>query len=294
MTINELEFPRENEELAEQIFDRMQPVLAALPSEKLLNLRLNVVTVVATVLGCANRIRTLRPRIAQELPAFDLSYLDNLENGAWLLRHTHTLYLACSRPPSCEPEVVLEATTLRQQLLNDANAMAERRIVDKSRLRNVSCLNGYRNLATDLAILASVLKNCWPAIQGKCAVTKDDLSRAEKLSEEFVRVAGRRDKRATSITKAMLDRRRAYTLLYTAYDEVRRCIFYLRWHEEDAELFAPSLFAGRSKGHSKKGSKNVAEAVPPAPAAAGTAAESVAVETAEPANDADKTPATGR
>lgn len=271
MSSNELEFPRGNEELADRIFARMRPELMALPANGLLNLRLNVVTVVTTVLGCVPRIRELRPEIVDELPRFDLRFLDELEDDAWVLRHAHTLYLACSRPPSCEPEMVEEATTLREQLLNDGNSMADRRIVDKTRLRNVSCLNGYRNLAVDLGILASVLKDSWPRIEGKTAVTPQDLSRAQLLSETFIRVAGRRDKKGDAVAIATLDRRRAFTLLSTAYTQVRRAVLYLRWQDGEGDRIAPSLFAGRRK---TTGGKK-------------TAKHSPVVENSEPANDAE-------
>lgn len=292
MSSNELEFPRGNEELAEQIFERMQPELAALTTEKLLNLRVNVVTVVSTVLGCLPRIVEFRARLVKALPEFDVRNLDILEDCAWVLRHAHTLYLACSRPPSCAPEEVQEAATLREQLLNDAHSMTERRIIDPTRLRNVSCLNGYRNLAMDLAILASVLKDSWQQIVGKCPVTLDDLARAGRLSEQFTRVAGRRDKKVASVAKATLDRRRAFTLLSMAYNETRRSVVYLRWHERDSDQIAPSLFAGRRKGErGKKARKVTPQDETAALVAQATPPDSSAIDTRHPANDAQPSPA---
>jgi len=46
-------------------------------------------------------------------------------------------------------------------------------------------------------------------------------------------------------------RARAFTLLTDAYDNARRAIIYLRWHEGDADIICPYLFAGRSNGRGK-------------------------------------------
>jgi hypothetical protein len=40
-------------------------------------------------------------------------------------------------------------------------------------------------------------------------------------------------------------RQRAFTLFATTYDEVRRAVSYLRWHDGDGDDIAPSLFACR-------------------------------------------------
>ena len=42
-------------------------------------------------------------------------------------------------------------------------------------------------------------------------------------------------------------RQRAFTLLVTAYDEVRRAVTFVRWAEGDADAFAPSLYAKSRK-----------------------------------------------
>lgn len=34
-------------------------------------------------------------------------------------------------------------------------------------------------------------------------------------------------------------------MLSRAYDDARRAVTYLRWHEDDADEIAPSLYAGR-------------------------------------------------
>src|SRR5688500_269126 len=73
-------------------------------------------------------------------------------------------------------------------------------------------------------------------------------------------------------------RKRAYTLLVRSYNEVRRVISFLRWHDGDAEDIAPSLHtAGRA---ARRSDEEAAEE--PEPAAAPTGSP-VAVQGANPA-----------
>ncbi len=55
-----------------------------------------------------------------------------------------------------------------------------------------------------------------------------------------------------------------YTLFFNAYDDARRAIAYLRWHSNDAEKIAPSLFSGRGAARSAP------DEVPPTPTAGST------------------------
>lgn len=42
-------------------------------------------------------------------------------------------------------------------------------------------------------------------------------------------------------------RQQELTLLVQSYEEVRRAVVYLRWHEADADTITPSLYAGRGR-----------------------------------------------
>lgn len=245
MSTEQLEFSGDDGELAEAVYERMRPELAAVPEKELLTPRVNVVKVVSIALACVDNLRTLRPQFQALLPAFALRYLDCLSDCAWGLRHSHTRYLMCSRPPNCSAEEVEQGTALRVRLLADANGLAARNLIDRSTLKNVGCLNGYKHLANDLDILAGVLKSHWPTIEGRCACTRAELDQALTLSNQFTRAIGRRNKKTVSLRQAMLDRRRAFTLFLRTYEETRRSVNYVRWYEDDADSYVPSLFANR-------------------------------------------------
>ena len=60
-------------------------------------------------------------------------------------------------------------------------------------------------------------------------------------------------------------RARTFTLLYWAYDHVRKCVGFVRWHEGDADQIAPSLYAGRTRSSSEVPAAPVAPATPVRP-----------------------------
>jgi hypothetical protein len=57
-----------------------------------------------------------------------------------------------------------------------------------------------------------------------------------------------------------------FTQFIQAYDDARRAIAYLRWHEGDADDIAPSLHVNKGSGASKKKTDKKEDSVP-APAA---------------------------
>lgn len=64
-------------------------------------------------------------------------------------------------------------------------------------------------------------------------------------THEMYRVAAGPPDGGTALAAAIGLRQRAFTLLASIYDEVRRAVAYLRWHENDVTDLAPSLSAGR-------------------------------------------------
>jgi hypothetical protein len=124
-----------------------------------------------------------------------------------------------------------------------------------------------------LQILASLLKDNWTLIEGKCAVQMGELEHALKLAARILRVVGLREQAPVVAAAAAEMRLRAFTLFSCAYDDARRAVIFLRWHEGDADTIAPSLYAGRSNGKKKpaaNNSQNTPAAAPTTTAGAAT------------------------
>ncbi len=237
-TINE-------ESLFIESYERARPWLQAVDPNDFEPVNLDVTSVVATILGALPEIRAMRAVIAAELPNFELQNVDRLEDIARATSYAHTRYLVACAPPDELPEMFEEGATLRTTLRGDAEQLARRGLVNPEALDDLSMGNGYKNLARDLQILVHVLRDAWPAIEGKCAIEHRELDRAERLAAHVLRVFGLRGQGPVLLSNATENRLRAFTLLVRTYDAVRRAIAYLRWREGDAEQFAPSLWAGR-------------------------------------------------
>jgi len=236
---------RESDRRAQQNFVRALPKLRELAEAELLHINVNVASSVTTVLRSVPRIQSLRTSLEEALREFDFGAIDLLDRYAWALRHTHTEYLACSRPLSCPSELCDEAETLRQELLRTASALVARCVIDGARLGQVSYLNSYADLASDLEALASILEHGRRQLVDKSRVKEDELDRARWLAQHIVADDGGHSE---SRAQARDLRARAFTLLFRSYDEVRRGIVYLRWNDNDAEEISPSLFNGSSNG----------------------------------------------
>ncbi|MGE5783152.1 MAG: hypothetical protein ACM3ZE_01120 [Myxococcales bacterium] len=111
-----------------------------------------------------------------------------------------------------------------------------------------------------------MLRENYKQIEGKCGATAAEIDRALKIAARLLRIVGEREQRAAVEQEATDLRNRAFTLFNAAYDDARRAIIYLRWHDGDADTVTPSLYAGR--GGSKRKSEadsgtSDGESVPP-------------------------------
>jgi len=257
-------------------YKRLLPDIMAVQDTGLVHINLDVPLLVTTVLGTLPELRGLRARIASELPQFDLATFDALEFRALALSHAHALFVAATKPTMTLPELIDAATKRRDLLYSDAMALSTRGLLDFAPFKEVKRANGHRALAVDLQVLAAGLQASWDAIQGKTAIRASELEEAAHLADQINYAVGYRDQGPQTVAETASIRHRAFTMLVRAYSDARRAVTYLRWHEEDADTIAPSLFAGRG-GPSRKRSEdsaatdaasNVAPAQPTTPVAA--------------------------
>jgi hypothetical protein len=165
------------------------------------------------------------------------------------------------RPPEDIVALNAEAIAMRETLRSDATALANRGLIAREQLATFQGLVGYKNVGFDLIDWANVMRDHWNAIQGKTALTAAEVQKAKELGVRLVRAAGLREQAPQFQAEAARIRQQALTLLLNAYDETRRAIGYLRWHEKDAEAIAPSLYAGRIR----KPAEDAPAPTPPAP-----------------------------
>ena len=246
----------------------MLPIYAQMDPEKLRQVNADVPSVVTTCVGCLEMIQTYRPQVVEELPRFPIDKLDNLEACAMGAGVAHTQFLGASAPAEPLQAMAEKCSAARDVFATDIEALAKRGLLDGSKLKELRGTNGFKNIAWDTMFLSNILRQAWPIIAGRTGVSLAELDEAEDLADRLTMATGHRDQGPSATPAAADTRQRAFTYFMDAYEEVRRAISYLRWHQEDVDDIIPSLYANKRGPKKDDGAGIVAEPVP-APAVAG-------------------------
>jgi hypothetical protein len=236
--------------------------MRAVPIDDLTNVNLDIPTAVTTVLGALPQIRALRAQITATIPEFDIARFDKLEAYTMAVGYANSLYLAASQPSESIEKLAEEGVTVRDLLVAETTTLAQRRLIDGQRLKELKGANGYRNLAVDLLTLAAMVREVWPTLGGKTTLQLAELDQAEILADRLLTTVGQREQGPAVVATSAENRQRAFTLFITAYDNVRRVATFLRWREDDADEIAPSLY-----GKGRRKSNDTIPPASPAPAA---------------------------
>jgi hypothetical protein len=181
-----------------------------------------------------------------------------LEDYAEATGEANSRYMTAMTPGPAIVAMNEAAMATRETMRMDLAALVNRGLIDDTRLSAFNGFVGYKNVGFELIDYASLFQACWATIQGKTALTLEEVQNAKALGEQLVRAAGEREQAPATVAATARIRQQALTLLMKAYDETRRGIEFLRWHANDADAIAPSLFAGRNR-------KRVDPAPAPAP-----------------------------
>ena len=173
-------------------------------------------------------------------------------------------YVSASRPEDELQVLHARGVKLRDLLLGDAHALANRKLLDKKPLEQLKKAPGYLNMTEDLGALVTMIRGRWDVIKANSGIKPAELDEAEKLYEQITTAYAARQEIQQKVVASQEDRQRAYTVLLNGYDDARRAISYLRWKAGDVETIAPSLWAGRG---TRSGSSSAA--TPPATTPAG-------------------------
>jgi hypothetical protein len=250
-----------------EAYERLLPEFRALAADEVAPVNVDVTSAVASTLGVIGELRSHREDVAK-LPRFDVEKFDKIEQYAMALSHAQGLHATAQKPPDDFRDLYDEAARVRDVLHVDVTALIGRGMVRADALKDYKGLNGYKNLAADLQILAIVIKDNWPRVQGKCATQKAELDHAFVLMERLMRAVGYREQTGASVVEAADLRARAFTLFTRAYDEARRAMIYLRWHDGDADDVVPSLYVRSPRRKTREDDVDATSASTPTPAEA--------------------------
>jgi hypothetical protein len=250
-----------------EAFERLLPLVRAVPEAELLAIITDVKASVTTVLGAWAEIRNLRPEFVKQLPTFDIGVFDRLESCALALGFAHTEYQTATEPSASLVALSDQVVKMRDLLLSEVNTLILRELVDPKAIKDLKGGTGYKNVAFDLFALANVFKKNWAKVSARTTLKSEDLDRAENLADKLVTTVGLKEQAPVVSAEAVRDRQAAYTLLMNTYEEVRLAIGFIRRKQGDVDSIAPSLYQGRGPTSKKKEAPEPEIVPPTAPAA---------------------------
>ncbi len=237
---------------AQAAFTRVRADIDALPRDETRRLNVHVPTAVSVALGALPRLRALRDEM-RALPGHPADTLVKLRDYALAAAYAHVLTLPGDEGETSLRALLNEAMPLRERLLLGAEALAQFGLVDRVRVAAIRRGAGHLDAAQDLTALGAVFREAWPRVAAKTPLTLPEIERGAELGALLLEALGQRKQGTDGSAdpgEAHERLAKAYELLFRTYDECRRAVQYLRWHQGDAATIAPSLQQGRRRERS--------------------------------------------
>ena len=244
-------------------YQQLLPELDAVSREQLGLITVDIPSVVTLVIGSLPEILNVAAAIQKVAPELDVARIQRLRTYALALNYAHARYLSAAPARDNLDALVVDATQRFATLSADTAALVKRGLINGEELEDLGSPTGYKNVAVALTRFASVLSANWEQIQGKCAVTREELDSTLRLAELILTTVGLKEQGATKLDAATDYRLRAFFLLSNEYDRVRQAVTFVRWKERDADEIAPSIYTGRTAR--RRDANAGAGPVPPAP-----------------------------
>jgi hypothetical protein len=238
-------------ETAPAAFASILAEIEAVPASALRRNNLDMARSARRGLAVAERLVPLLPELA-ELPRLDRRAVASLRIRALAVLHADELVQEGGAAARAHLAVLLaEATPLRELMLSSAETLAVAGYVSRERVAAIRSGKGHVDLAVDVQALGRLYRELWPRVHDKVPVTREMVERAIALSAQLQQALGIREiddeEPLVEPTGPLHLRAQAFALFTQAYDECRRAVAYLRWHEGDAEVIVPSLYPRRGK-----------------------------------------------
>lgn len=229
-----------------EALDRMRPTLQAMPPSEVIQAALDPSRASGVVVGSLPRIEKHRPALEAQFGEQATRCLDELPIIANATKQADIELVAADSANDLS-EGFAQVTEDHQLLLTDAEALANRKLLDRSRVDAGRPCQGYRTTATSTLVLIALLRERWDDVKDMTPLTLDELDAIEARAQAMLKLLNEREQGSTRLPAAEMRTRSLSRLIHT-YGEVRRMLTYVRWWEDDADAIAPSLWAGRRKG----------------------------------------------
>lgn len=189
-----------------------------------------------------------RDRLAA-LPDFDAHALDRVSAIADALDIAQYQCEVFDEPEGVETSALsTEAFQLRRRFTKSLDALAESGRLGDHWVASLSGSNDRALLAQDLGRVAELLELRHPELLTLTPMSREEVVRARKLQVALQMAEDGKAKTPAMRAEAADVRDRAWTLLWTTWNQVRRGLTFVRWDEGDADQLAPALTANRRRG----------------------------------------------
>ncbi len=219
------------------------------------------VRVMLTACGNAGPYRAELAKLGQDV-------VPVLETRAQALSYAHALHQWTLETPSAVETLAAEVMEARRVLVSALELVQLRGVIANTAIK-LQGTTSYVAMALDVRAISSAFIASWEQvgkqIGGDIQAVNDAMVLADKLISAVAAAAEIKEK----LKGAALTRLAAWTLAVNSYRELQRGIGYIRFHNDDAEQIAPSLF-DKAKPRKKvvegeKPAEDLGALVPPAP-----------------------------
>ncbi|MFO0556139.1 MAG: hypothetical protein U0271_47620 [Polyangiaceae bacterium] len=238
--------------LFRQALERAESAMAALKDDELIEVNLDLISALMTILGFADSeaFKELRQRAAVELPKFDLAHFDSLVTYALAAAQAHMDMVSTSKAVGLQ-ELGGSLEKSRSLLKSEIELLHGRGVIDGSRLSELRGAVGYKNLVFDALLCVTILRSQWNKIGERAMTTLAELDQVEQLAGQLMVAVGTRDVGPSTPTQESDRRTRAATLMVNSHGQVLRAGTYLRWDQGDIDRIIPSIYPNRGSSRSK-------------------------------------------
>jgi hypothetical protein len=136
-------------------------------------------------------------------------------------------------------------------LVTDADALANRKLLDRTRVDTARGVQGYRNAANSTMMLVRLFRENTALLGKKTALTEEEVDDAARVALSMLDCMDGREFGTQKLAPAER-RNRCLNKMIQNYGEVRRMLTYLRWWHDDVDAIAPSLWVSRRTTGGKK------------------------------------------
>jgi hypothetical protein len=232
-------------------FEAVREEIVAVPTTSLVRRNLNIPRAARRGLMVAERIEPLRAELST-IGHLDYPKVEKLPTYALALLYAHEQVEAAEQAEVPLAELLAKAIPLRADLMKTGDMLGHFGIVSPERMAQIRAGQGHADTADDLLALGLLLGGIWPKIKDKVVVTREQVDLAIPLSARLQQAIGVREggyeERLVEPNDVRHVRAQALELFVGAYEECRRGVSHVRWHEGDAAQIVPSLYPGRSAG----------------------------------------------